>query len=81
MALARAAAPTSATSAPTLAQGAPRALIPSVGAASGADARVAKLGEPFGPPLLATDSGHRPDVARVKASRIRRVTRAGPTGP
>lgn len=41
---ARGASWTRATRAPTLAQGAPRALVPSVGAARGADAPVAKLG-------------------------------------
>lgn len=65
----------SATRAPTLAQGAPRALDRATGAASGAGAPVAKLGGPFGPPLLATDSGHRPGAARIKASGIRMATR------
>lgn len=63
-----------------MAQGAPRALDRAKGAASGAGAPVATLGAPFEPPLLATDSGHRPDVARIKASRIRMVAHSAAAG-
>lgn len=64
----------SATSAPTLAQGAPRRGPRAWDAANRAGAPVAKLGELSGPSFLATDSGHRPGVARIEASRVRMVT-------
>ena len=70
----------SATRAPTLAQDAPKSLGRAKGAASRVGAPVAKPGAPFGPSILATDSGHRPGVARFAALRLRMVTHSAAAG-